>query len=88
MADETEKTFIKLLGIFWEKNLEPVLTSMNNEIKKINNKLDDLTSGQKSLETKLDDLTLEVKSQGRKLDSEVNYRDNLEKRVQTLEKSH
>ena len=99
---DVEKVINLAFGSFWEKNLEPALNEFHEEINgvkerlgRVEGKVDDLDkkvtgldTKVDSLDSKVDDLSLEVKSHGRKLDSEIAYRDRLEKRVKVLERSH
>src|SRR3990167_2737623 len=101
--DRSNKDSIKeFFQGFWELNLEPVLNDIYGELKRLNGKVNDLDgkvndldgkvnnidSKVSDLDSKVEDLTLEVKANSRKLDSEISYRDRLEKRVKVLEKAH
>lgn len=71
---DIEKVINLAIGSFWEKNLEPYLNEMREElagdIKRVEGKLENKIDG---VDTKVGDLSLEIKALGRKLDSEVNY---------------
>ena len=94
--DRSNKDSIKeFFQGFWELNLEPVLNDIYGELKRLNGKVNDLDgkvnnidSKVSDLDSKVEDLTFEVKANSRKLDSEISYRDRLEKRVKVLEKAH
>lgn len=90
-----EKLFFKAFSSIWDKNIEPTLEDMGGEIKDMNGKMEDMNGkieelkyDVKEIKETLGDHSQELSAINRKLTAETSYRDDLEKRVQVLEKSH
>ena len=69
--DQLQEAFREVLFDFWEKVIEPVMVTKS-----------ELDEGLNSLRS---DLTPRIDQIDRKLDSEIAYRDHLEKRIRKIE---